>query len=56
MSFNSYVPDLYGHAKITFIHLVINAQWHAKVGLPFFETPCTVLHTQGCSGVGAQGG
>ncbi len=31
----------YDNAKITFIHPVINAQWHAKVGLPFFYTPCT---------------
>ena len=22
--------------KITFIHRVINTQWHAKFGLPFF--------------------
>ncbi len=25
-------PDLYDHAKITLIHPVINAQWHAKIG------------------------
>ena len=36
MSFNSWDPDLYDHVKITFIHPVINAQWHAKVQLPFF--------------------
>ena len=29
-------PDLYDYAKITFIHPVINAKCHAKVGLPFF--------------------
>ncbi len=39
MSFNSGDPDLYDHAKITFIHPVVNAQCHAKVGLPFFIHP-----------------
>ena len=35
MSFNSWDPDVYDVAKITFIHSVINAQWHTKLGLPF---------------------
>ena len=41
MSFNSWDLDLYDYTKITFIHPVINAQWHAKVGLPvlFFIYP-----------------
>ncbi len=42
MSFNSYDPDHYDYAKITFIHPVINAQSHAKFGLSFFETPCII--------------
>ena len=24
------------------MHQVINAQWHAKVGLPLFYTPCII--------------
>jgi hypothetical protein len=32
-------PDLYDYERITFIHRVVNAQWHAKVGLPFFIHP-----------------
>ena len=41
MSFNSQEPhDIYDHEKVMFIHPVINAQAHAKVGLPFFDTPC----------------
>ncbi len=39
MSFNSRDPDLYEDAKIMFILPVINAQSHAKFGLPFFDTP-----------------
>ncbi len=39
MSFNSLDPDLYDHEKDTFIHPVINAQCHAKVGLPFLIHP-----------------
>jgi hypothetical protein len=35
MSFNSQKPDLYDYEKITFIHRVINAQWHAKFGFRF---------------------
>ncbi len=38
-SFNSEVPNFYDHEKITFIHPEIDAQWHAKVELPFFNTP-----------------
>ena len=33
-------PDLYDYEKVAFIHTVINAQWQAKVGLPFFDTTC----------------
>ena len=36
MSFNSQMPDLYDYEKITFIHRVINAQWHAIFGFRFF--------------------
>ncbi len=43
-TFNSKDPDLYDHEQVTFIHPVINAQLHAKVGLPFFDTPCVVKH------------
>jgi hypothetical protein len=39
MSFNNQKSDLYDYKKITFIHRVINAQWQAKVGLPFFIHP-----------------
>jgi hypothetical protein len=35
MSINSQKPDLCDYEKITFIHRVINAQWHAKFGLRF---------------------
>ncbi len=31
---------LHDRAIITFIHPVITAQSHAKVGLPFSDTPC----------------
>ncbi len=41
MSLNSSDPDFYDYAKNTFIHLVVNALCHAKVGLPFFDTPCS---------------
>ena len=42
MSLNREDLALYDYAKITFIHPVINAQWHGIFGLPFFYTPCTV--------------
>ena len=32
------LADLYDHEKVRFIHPVINAQWHAKVGLLFLYT------------------
>ena len=35
---------LYDHAKITFLHPVINIQWHAKFGLPFSDTHCTLSY------------
>ena len=35
ISFNSQKPVLYDYEKNTFIHRVINAQWHAKFGLHF---------------------
>ncbi len=38
-SFNSCDLALYDYAKITFIHPVINAQSHAKVGLLLFIHP-----------------
>ena len=42
MSLNREDLALYQYAKITFIHPVMNAQWHGVFGLPFFDTPCTV--------------
>ena len=46
---------LHDRAKITYIHLVINVQWHAKVGLPFLIHPvygfkrCAPLEYVGCA-------
>jgi hypothetical protein len=37
MLFNSQKRDLYDYEKTAFIHRVINAQWHDKVGLRFFR-------------------
>jgi hypothetical protein len=48
MSFNSRDPCLYDYVKITFVHPVSNAQWRAKFGLLFLNTPCTYILYIGC--------
>ena len=37
LSFSSWDSHLHDNVKITFLHSVVNAQWFAKFGLPFFE-------------------